>query len=161
MIAKEYPATNKYPGLKHPPIIINIEQNIPGVSSMDWEDLKVIGYINGKAEIERKYLKNPTFKELQIFSDDKEINSINEGEAWDSTRITIKAVDSWGNRLPYINEAINIEVKGAGELIGNDNPVLEGGYYSFWVKTNTKKGIIKITVSNKRVESKSIEIKVK
>ena len=161
MIAKEYPATNKYPGLKHPPIIINIEQNIPGVSSMNWEDLKVIGYINGKAEIERKYLKNPTFKELQIFSDDKEINSINEGTAWDSTRITIKAVDSCGNRLPYINEAINIEVKGAGELIGNDNPVLEGGYYSFWVKTNTKKGIIKITVSNKRVESKSIEIKVK
>ena len=46
---------------------------------MNWEDLKVIGYINGKAEIERKYLKNPTFKELQIFSDDKEINSINEG----------------------------------------------------------------------------------
>ena len=161
MIAKEYPATNKYPGLKHPPIIINIEQNIPGVSSMNWEDLKVIGYINGKAEIERKYLKNPTFKELEITADDKEINSINEGTAWDSTRITIKAVDSCGNRLPYINEAINIEVKGAGELIGNDNPVLEGGYYSFWVKTNTKKGIIKITVSNKRVESKSIEIKVK
>ena len=94
-------------------------------------------------------------------ADDKEINSIKEGSAWDSTRITVKAVDSAGNRLPYINEAINIEVKGAGELIGNDNPVFEGGYYSFWVKTNDKKGAIKITVSNKRVESKSIEIKAR
>lgn len=161
MIAKEYPATNKYQGLKHPPIIINIEQNVPGVSSADWEDLKIIGYINGKAEIERKYLKNPTFKELKITTDDKEINSISEGSAWDSTRITIKAVDSAGNRLPYINEAVNIEVKGAGELIGNDNPVLEGGYYSFWVKTNNKKGSINIKVSNKRAGTKTIDIKAK
>ncbi|MDA1470383.1 hypothetical protein OGZ02_16645 [Brachyspira hyodysenteriae] len=53
--------------------------------------------------------------------------------------MTVKAVDALGNRLPYINEAVKIKVEGEGELIGNDNPVLEGGYYSFWVKSNSKR----------------------
>ena len=161
LLAKEYPASGKYQGLEHPPVIIQMERNVPGVSSMNWEDAKVIGYIDGKAVIEKNYLKNPTFKELEVKSDDNEINSINNGSAWDCTRVTIKAVDAIGNRLPYINEAVKITVEGAGELIGNDNPVLEGGYYSFWVKSGSKKGTIKITVQNKRVESKTIEIKVK
>ena len=161
LIAKEYPARGKYQGLKHAPVIITIDVNIPGVSNRGWTDMKVIGYIDGKPIIERNYLNNPTFKTLEVKADDYEINSITEGSSWDSTRITVKAADAIGNRLPYINEAIKIEVSGAGELIGNDNPVLEGGYYSFWVKSNENKGSIKVTVKNKRVEEKTIEIKVK
>ena len=161
LLAKEYPASRKYQGLKHPPVIIQMDRNIPGVSAMNWEDAKVVGYIDGNAVIEKHFLKNPTFKELEVIADDKEINAVSNGSAWDTTRITVKAVDAIGNRLPYINEAIKIEVKGSGSLIGNDNPVLEGGYYSFWVKSGSKKGFITVTVSNSRVETKTIEIKVK
>ncbi|KLI39255.1 glycoside hydrolase family 2 protein [Brachyspira hyodysenteriae] len=159
LMAKEYPATGKYQGLKHAPVIIKMEVNIPGVSDMGWGDMKLIGYIDGKPAIEKNYLNNPTFKALEVKADDDEINAVSGGSAWDSTRITVKAVDAIGNRLPYINEAITIEVKGAGELIGNDNPVLEGGYYSFWVKSNKSKGSIKVTVKNKRVKEVTIEIK--
>ncbi|MDA0039931.1 glycoside hydrolase family 2 protein [Brachyspira hyodysenteriae] len=159
LMAKEYPATGKYQGLKHAPVIIKMEVNIPGVSDMGWGDMKLIGYIDGKPAIEKNYLNNPTFKGLEVKADDDEINAVSGGSAWDSTRITVKAVDDIGNRLPYINEAITIEVKGAGELIGNDNPVLEGGYYSFWVKSNKSKGSIKVTVKNKRVKEATIEIK--
>ncbi|AUJ50589.1 glycoside hydrolase family 2 protein [Brachyspira hyodysenteriae] len=159
LMAKEYPATGKYQGLKHAPVIIKMEVNIPGVSDMGWGDMKLIGYIDGKPAIEKNYLNNPTFKGLEVKADDDEINAVSGGSAWDSTRITVKAVDAIGNRLPYINEAITIEVKGAGELIGNDNPVLEGGYYSFWVKSNKSKGSIKVTVKNKRVKETTIEIK--
>ncbi|WP_300369258.1 glycoside hydrolase family 2 TIM barrel-domain containing protein [Brachyspira sp.] len=161
LMAKEYPASGKYQGLIYAPVIIKMEVNIPGVSDMGWGDMKIIGYIDGKAVAEKKYLNNPSFKDLEIKADDYEINSIKEGSSWDSTRITVKAVDAIGNRLPYINEAIIIEVSGEGELMGNDNPVLEGGYYSFWVKSNNKNGSIKVTVKNKRVENKTIEIKVK
>lgn len=161
LLAKEYPASAKYQGLKHAPVIIQMERNIPGVSAMNWEDAKVVGYIDGNAVIEKHFLKNPTFKELEVIADDKEINAVSNGSAWDATRITVKAIDSIGNRLPYINEAIKIEVKGSGSLIGNDNPVLEGGYYSFWVKSNNKKGSITVTVSNSRVKAKTIEIRVK
>ncbi|MEI0486898.1 glycoside hydrolase family 2 protein, partial [Brachyspira intermedia] len=160
LIAKEYPATGRYQGLKHAPVIIKMDVNIPGVSDMGWTDMKLIGYIDGKPAIEKNYLNNPTFKGLEVKADDNEINAISGGSAWDSTRITVKAVDAIGNRLPYINEAITIEVKGSGELIGNDNPVLEGGYYSFWVKSNKTKGSIKVRVKNKRVKEKTIEIKV-
>ncbi|KLI26263.1 glycoside hydrolase family 2 protein [Brachyspira hyodysenteriae] len=159
LMAKEYPATGKYQGSKHAPVIIKMEVNIPGVSDMGWGDMKLIGYIDGKPAIEKNYLNNPTFKGLEVKADDDEINAVSGGSAWDSTRITVKAVDAIGNRLPYINEAITIEVKGAGELIGNDNPVLEGGYYSFWVKSNKSKGSIKVTVKNKRVKEATIEIK--
>ena len=160
LLAKEYPATGKYQGLKHAPVIVNMAVNIPGVSEMDWVDIKIVGYIDGKPAIEKAYLSNPTFKALEVIADDHAINSISDGSAWDSTRITVKAVDAVGNRLPYINEAIKIKVEGEGELIGNDNPVLEGGYYSFWVKSHDKKGSIKVTVENKRVETKTLEIKV-
>ena len=161
LITKEYPATGKYQGLKHPPVIVNLAVNIPGVSEMDWVDIRIVGYIDGKPAIEKTYLSNPTFKALEVKADDTEINSINDGSTWDCTRITVKAVDAVGNRLPYINEAIIIDVQGDGELIGNDNPVLEGGYYSFWVKSNDKKGSIKVTVKNKRVADQTLEIKVK
>ncbi|MEI0796825.1 glycoside hydrolase family 2 TIM barrel-domain containing protein [Brachyspira intermedia] len=159
LMAKEYPATGKYQGLKHAPVIIKIDVNVPGVSDMGWGDMKLIGYIDGKSVIEKKYLNNPTFKGLEVKADDYEINAVSSGSTWDSTRITVKAVDAIENRLPYINEAITIEVKGSGELIGNDNPVLEGGYYSFWIKSNKTKGSIKVTVKNKRVKEETIEIK--
>ncbi len=161
LLLKEYPAAGKYQGLKHAPVILTMEVNVPGVSDMGWGDLKIIGYIDKKAVIEKNYLSNPIFSSLKLTADDYEIKSVNKGSSWDSTRITVKASDTAGNRLPYINEAICIKVKGCGELIGNDNPVLEGGYYSFWVRSNTKKGSIKITVKNKRVKASSIEIKVK
>ena len=160
LLAKDYPAVGRYQGLINAPVILKMEVNIPGVSDMGWADMKIVGYIDGKAVIEKNYLNNPTFKALEVTPDDYEINAVSDGSAWDATRITVKAIDAIGNRLPYINEAITIEVKGNGELIGNDNPVLEGGYYSFWVKSNNKKGSIKITVKNKRVEEKTIEIKV-
>ncbi len=161
LAAKEYPATAKYAGLKHPPIIVNLENNVPGVSNIRWKDMRIVGFVRGKAVIERKYLKNPTFHSLLLRADNEVLNAINDGSTWDSTRITVKAVDSLGNKLPFINEAINIDVKGVGELIGNDNPVLEGGVYSFWVRTTHRRGSIKISVSNRRVETGVIEIKVK
>lgn len=161
LLTKAYPAKGKFQGLKYPPIIIDLPTNIPGVSDIRWSDAAIIGYVDGKKVIEKKYLKNPTFSALEIISDDDTINAVRNGSSWDSTRITVKAVDSYGNRLPYINEAVNIKVEGAGELIGEDNPVLEGGLYSFWVRTKEKKGTIKITVENKRVESRTVEIYVK
>lgn len=160
LLTKAYPAKGTFQGLKHPPVIIDLPTNIPGVSNVRWDNAKIIGYINGKAVIEKDYLKDPTFSDLKLISDDNTLNKIKDGSTWDSTRITVKAADSLGNRLSYINEAITIEVNDAGELIGDDNPVLEGGLYSFWIRTKEKSGTVKITVKNKRIGTRSIEIKV-
>ena len=68
-------------------------------------------------------------------------------ETYDVTKITIKKTDEWGRLLVYAFEDVMVQVEGAIDLIGPNTVPLIGGIGSFWIKSNTQKGLGKIEIN--------------
>lgn len=149
------PDCETYPGLKHPPIVIDEMLDTWGEH---WEDATFIGYFEGKEVIRRSYSRNPEPAQLQIVPDG---NKLVKGVAWDAMRVVVKAVDKQGNIMPYFQEPIMIQTEGAGNLIGPSLLTLVGGQIAFWVRSNEEIGILRVTVSCQRFpEEKTVEFDV-
>ena len=144
------PAYETYPGLKHPPVVIDEMLDTWGEH---WEDATFIGYFEGKEVIRRSYSRNPEPAQLQIIPDE---NKLVNGDAWDAMRVVVKAVDKQGNIMPYFQEPIMIQTEGAGNLIGPSLLTLVGGQIAFWVRSNGEIGILRITVSCQRFPGEKI-----
>ncbi|MGL4676616.1 MAG: glycoside hydrolase family 2 TIM barrel-domain containing protein [Brevinema sp.] len=144
-----FPAEGRYRGIPHPPVIVEpwrCPSNLPSFIDRGWGDrwhnCKIEGYINSQCVISQEMVSHPILYSLEVVADDKELNAPVNGDTWDTTRITVIAKDQVGNRLPYINLPIQINIKGGAKLIGNEMVALEGGVYAFWVQTTHAEDIM-------------------
>lgn len=153
LVGKFAPAKETYPGIKHPPVII---EEIPstGAWGSSWYSAKFIGYLDGKQVASKQFAKNPVPTEILAQADDHQIDA----DGIDATRIVFKLVDQAGNLLPYSNEPIQIDVEGEGELIGPTLTSLIGGCIGAWVKSSEEAGQIKVTAKTTSLTSKSVII---
>lgn len=76
-----------------------------------------------------------------------------DGDTYDATRITVKAVDNMGNLLPFTQECVEIQLDGPARLLGPARFPLTGGISSFWIRTVGKTGTVRIGVMG--VESRT------
>ncbi len=152
-LGRYYPAYKDYPGLTHPPVII---EKMPGEWGMEWKDGEFAGYIGAKEVIRKKFCANPIPTRLIAIADDNVIFA----DGIDATRVVYKLVDQENNLLPYSNETIKISVEGPGELIGPNEMPLIGGCIAVWVKSKNQKGELSITAHCSRFESNKIIIRV-
>ena len=148
-----YPDKEKFAGLPHPPVIVD---ELTGYWGMKWEDARFIGYVEEKEVIHKKYTRNPIPTELEVAADD----TILCAGDMDVTRVVVKALDQYGNIMPFLTDGIYVEVTGNGELIGPKYLSLIGGSIAFWVRTTGEKGNIHIKVCSERFKEKQIEISV-
>ncbi|MDI9412200.1 MAG: glycoside hydrolase family 2 TIM barrel-domain containing protein [Bacillota bacterium] len=153
LVGKFTPAKESYPGVKHPPVII---EEIPstGAWGSSWYSAEFVGYLDGKQVVSREFVKNPVPTKLLAMSDDHQIDA----DGIDATRIIFKLVDQAGNLLPYSNEPISIEVEGEGNLIGPDLTGLIGGCIGAWVRSSEQSGKIKVTAKTTSLTSEPIVI---
>ena len=135
------PSRGHFKGIEYPPVVI---PNIRGEWGMSWQKGEFVGYHQGKEVIRKTFSEAPVFDELRVEADDQELSN---GDAWDACRIVVSSLDQEENPLMFHNTIANIKVAGAGELIGPDQIVLQGGSSAFWVRTNGARGDIEITVS--------------
>lgn len=73
-----------------------------------------------------------------------------EDITYDTTRITIKLVDDYGNSIIYANDTFTIDTEGPIEIIGPKVISLIGGSIGFWVKTKGSSGIASIILTSER-----------
>ena len=76
------------------------------------------------------------------------------------TRLVIKAVDKYGNRLPHADTIVRFEIEGPGELIGDNPLVLIGGQAALYVKAGKQAGVITVRASAKRLPLVEVRITV-
>lgn len=119
-------------GLKYPPICI---QTPSGDWGSKWSDIEFIGFIDGKAVKSKKFCANPIVEDVCVVADDDTIC----GGEFDTTRISVKAVDKEGNILPYVQGALQIETDAGVDIIGDTLLPFTGGAIAFWVKTSSFK----------------------
>ncbi len=69
------------------------------------------------------------------------------GDTYDATRITVRAVDNLNHIMPFTHECVEVVVDGEGALMGPNKFPVCGGVISFWVRTTGKAGVINVTVN--------------
>ncbi|MBQ7638451.1 MAG: glycoside hydrolase family 2 protein [Clostridia bacterium] len=94
---------------------------------------------------------------LQVSADSEELV---EDETYDVTRIELLALDSFGNRLPFANNAVKVTAEGPVSVIGPDNFALIGGDRAFWVRTTGKSGKAKIVIEAENLGTREITLNV-
>lgn len=140
LFGRYYPAKAKYPGLAHPPILI---EGIADVWGSGFEDVSFIGYIDHRKVIQKNYIKNPVLSGLRLTADHMELTS----EEADTTRIVVEGIDQIGNLTSYADVVVQIDVDGPATLIGPSVFNLIGGCRGFWIRTHFEPGEVTISAT--------------
>ena len=154
-VGEFYPSKARYPGMPYPPVII--EHLEIGQWGVQWFEAEFIGIVDGEEVITRKFTPAPVPTKLVIAPDDLELKA----DGMDATRVVFAAVDQMGNPLPYLADAIEFQLGGPGMIIGPTKTALIGGAIATWVKTTEEEGIITLKGVTTRLESETIEIRVR
>ncbi len=152
-VGRNYPLKDRFPGLDHPPILI---EEMAGEWGMAWQQGELVGFVDGREAVRKTYSAEPVASKLIAEIDDLVLSS----EEIDATRIVFKLVDQEGHLIPYINESIKINISGPGELVGPDLVSLVGGCIGTWVKTKGQKGEIVVSASCSQFHTNDIVIQV-
>lgn len=153
-IADLKPDRENFPHLKYPPFVKNIRDEIYRGA---WGDLKIEGYLDGKKVITKMMSGRGADRQLLVEPDDRELI----GDGIDATRVVLKVTDEYGSIRPLANAAIDLNVTGPGEVIGENPFSLFGGVGAVWIKTRQAPGVIKLTARHPVLGTKGAEIVVK
>ena len=117
-------------------------------SAGGWGDasnnLVLEGYLDDRAVCRREIGEGKYAAGIAVKADDTVLFS--DGDTYDSTRITVEAIDNMGNRMPFIQECVEVTLEGPGRLIGPARFPLIGGSSSFWVRTVGETGSLRVLI---------------
>ena len=151
------PDRERYPHLPHAPIIIDgrhVDINDLGAWGQRWCDGRITGFIDGKPVAEVLLSGNPLPTTLEVQADDLELLA----DEKDATRVIVRALDQAGRLLPFLDDVATVTVVGAAKLLGPDVLLFKGGISGFWIETTGERGPITVTVSTRRLGSKTLEL---
>jgi len=149
-----YPAFDRYPGLIHPPVVID---NLPSVWGGGWEDAAFTGYLDRTECITRRFAANPVATRLCLTADDTRLRA----DIPDAVRFVVRLIDQAGNELPYSSEIVQIKLKGTAKIIGPQEFALIGGVRGFWIKTLGKAGTVKVSAQTSEFKSETVSVRIR
>jgi len=112
------PDVGAYPNLACPPAFADL--SVPGDGL---PELRIDGYLGGTLATTLTMASDPARDRLALTVEDASI--VADGS--DTTRVTFRAVDAYGNQRPYVSGQVTLTVTGPGTLIG-DNPFALGTF---------------------------------
>ena len=105
--------------------------------------------------VERSFGADSSAQKLSIESDTPWLGSLTE-EEWPSTRIVVKALDQYGNIVPFLFEPYSIEIEGPASLLGPGQRSLVSGVSAFWISSKAKKGKVRIAIACPRFKETAV-----
>jgi beta-galactosidase len=146
------PCREEFPHLPHPPFKATGFKSFWG--QKQHLDLRVVGYIGGKAVAEHCIAADGLPHALELRADDDQLWA----DGADMTRVVFRVVDRCGSRLPYTQSVIALEVDGPAELIGENPFPLMGGQAAVYVKARHEPGTVTIRATTPRLPTAEIKI---
>jgi beta-galactosidase len=153
-----YPDRERYAHLPHAPVIIDgrhVDINDLGAWGMRWCDGLITGFVDGQVVAEVKLSGRPVPTTLEVTADDDELVALDK----DATRVIVRALDQTGRVLPFLDDAVRVEVRGAARLLGPDLVLFKGGVAGFWVETSGAVGAIDVRVTTGRLGEKRLTLR--
>lgn len=84
-------------------------------------------------KVAKTLIKAPT-KEIHLKTTESHTD-LKTGKTYDVAEVRIKAVDDYGNVVPFFNEPVNFKTAGAVKIIGPSSISLKGGMAGVYVRT--------------------------
>ena len=110
--------TSEFGGLAYPPVFVDL-----AVDGSALPGLRIDGY-TGRRRVATVRMSADTSRDrLMLTADDPAIAA----DGTDTTRLTFRAVDAYGNQRPYVSGDVVLAMTGPGTLVG-DNPFPFGAY---------------------------------
>ena len=110
-------------------------------------------------KVVKTVIKSPMTKaRLELLVSDA---TLTERETWDAAAVRIRAVDEYGNVLPFFNEPVFFELSGPASLIGPSVISLKGGMGGAYVRTTGEEGEAVLTVRSLQAEPVRVVFTVK
>ncbi|WP_064694198.1 glycoside hydrolase family 2 protein [Rhizobium aegyptiacum] len=143
------PDRENYPHLPHPPVVLDhrhFTADELGTWGLEWIDGTLTGYIAGEAVASLKLAADPLPTTLEMVADSSTLKTRER----DSTRVIIRALDQYGQRLPFMNDSISLKVHGPARIVGPTNVPLQGGTSGFWLEATGLVGEITVEAVSSR-----------
>lgn len=150
------PDREQFPNLPHAPFCVTAFSDAHMFGS-SYEDLRLVGYVNGEAVIAHRLSANGVPHALALQADDGELSA----DGSDMTRLVFKMVDKYGNRLPYAISVVTFEIEGPAELVGTNPFPLVGGQAALYVRASQTPGVVKVRASTPRLDTAEVTIMLK
>ncbi len=151
MIVEADPDRKQFPHLKYAPFTLNL-----GDPWHHWGDLRLEGYIGGKLAITRNFSGKGIDQKFTLLPDDT--NLLADGA--DVTRVVLRVSDEFGAIRPFANDAIQFELEGPGEIIGDNPFALIGGTGAIWIRAKEEAGTVRLTGTHPQLGKRQIEIAI-
>lgn len=150
-LGRQNPNRILYPNLPHPPFVFN--QGLPWPYGAHSE-IRAIGYIDGKPVKEHILKMEGEPHHIKLIPDHFELIA----DGGDMTRILVQTVDQHGQPLSLGHFAVEIEVEGEGQLVGENPLVMEGGQAAVYIRATRTAGVMKFKARNNLFQSAEITI---
>ncbi|MCD4684492.1 MAG: hypothetical protein K8S97_00960 [Anaerolineae bacterium] len=148
------PDRETHPHLPHPPVKITGFKDFWGQKRH--LDLRMVGYLNKSTVAEHCISADGIPHALELRVDDAQIHA----DGADMTRLTVRIVDRYGNRLPFTQAAVSFEIDGPAELIGENPFVLMGGQAALYIKARHEPGTVTIRAQTARRAPAEITLEI-
>jgi beta-galactosidase len=148
------PDRETYPHLPHAPVVFSrkdFSNEELGLWGMEWNDVEIVGYINGKPVKDVRYACDPVPETLDLVADADVV------ELHQSVRVMVRVLDQAGHKLPFYPEPVQIAVTGAAKLLGPALVPLRAGSTGFWIEA-TGTGKISVEVTAARLGTTRLEL---
>ena len=150
-IAEVDPDRKQFANLRYAPFVLEM-----GELFHKWGDLRIEGYIGGKQVILKRLSGTGVDAKFLLLPDDTEL--IADGA--DSTRVVLRVTDEFGAVRPFANDAIQFEIEGPAQIVG-DNPFsLIGGTGAVWIRAQETPGKVRLKAIHPRLGSQQAEIEI-
>jgi beta-galactosidase len=145
------PDRNEFGNLRHPPFILEAHP-----FREPWGDLRIEGYIGGKQVIVKRYSGKGVDQKFSVLPDDTSL--IADGA--DTTRVVLRVTDEFGAIRSLANDAIQLEIGGPAEIIGDNPFALVGGTGAVWLRAKEQTGRARLTASHPVLGKRQVELEI-
>ncbi len=86
---------------------------------------------------------------------------LTDTDCYDMAALRVRILDEYGNPAPYAQLPVRFSVEGPAALIGPDTVTAEGGACGSYLRTLSRAGSVKVTVSCPQTENVTVDFTVK
>lgn len=103
------------------------------------------GWYNGDVVITKRAGETKSFSHIMLIPDTTILHA--HGDTYDAVRVVVKAVDTYGNLMPFYQDCMTIRTDEKLSVMGPNHIPLHGGCTAFWLRTHEKTGKTQVAVS--------------
>jgi beta-galactosidase len=151
LIAELDPDRNEFSNLRYPPFVLEARP-----FRDPWGDLRIEGYIKGRQVIVKRYSGRGIDQQFSVLPDETKLFA----DGADTTRVVLRVSDEFGAIRSLASDAIQLNVEGPAEIIGDNPFALVGGTGAVWLRAKEQAGKVRLTALHPALGKRQVDFEI-